>query len=196
MIGIVNYGAGNLQSIGFALEKMSLTYKLVNSPADISQCTTLLIPGVGAFSTAMYRLETSGLSKEIINFANSGRRVTGICLGMQLLFESSEEGGRTQGLGLLSGRVVSSKSLRPAHPIRIGWEKVQFRENHRPEADFYFAHSYEAIGVAESEILGYSKRGSATVVAAVNSENVIGLQFHPEKSGQSGLECLKWALGL
>ncbi|WP_198305647.1 imidazole glycerol phosphate synthase subunit HisH [Arcobacter vandammei] len=195
MLGIIDYNMGNLASVYNACSKFTKDVKIVNNPEDIEKCDKLILPGVGAYKDAMEHLEKSGLKDAILKFAKSGKPLLGICLGMQLLFESSEEFGFTKGLGLIEGKVVAfdknkTKELKIPH---MGWNSMENKNNplfaglNKPY--LYFVHSFHAITKDEYSIAkttyGY------TFTSAVNKENIFGFQPHPEKSHNNGLKILE-----
>lgn len=196
MIGVVDYGAGNLRSIAMALDALALDYTFVASVDEAWKTDCLLLPGVGSFRLAMSQLESRSLVEPIQEFAFQGRPLVGICLGMQLLFESSSELGLTEGLGILAGEVIESPGVN-RHGPALGWEAVEFEsplQGHR--GDYYFAHSFEAKIKDDTLALATSKRDGETVNAGVRRDSVIGFQFHPEKSGQKGISLLGAAFRL
>lgn len=196
MTGIVDYGAGNLFSLKCSLEKVGEEGAVSADGKFLLLCDRLILPGVGAFGDAAKRLKTSGLGTVVKEFAASGKPLLGICLGMQLLFDKSFEGGEHEGLKLLCGEVVNLSTAAKGLKIpQIGWNGLSFK-NKNPlfkyvnEGEWvYFVHSYHAAGCAESLIAtcNYGK----DITAAVAKDNIYGTQFHPEKSGNTGLKILK-----
>jgi glutamine amidotransferase len=188
-----------------ALSTIGVEHRILHWGEQVHEVDSLLLPGVGSFRQAMIKLQSAGFVHAIQNAANDGKPTLGICLGMQLLFESSEELGHTEGLGILSGKVV--KSLRAhSHGPSLGWEYVGFEKeiftkNYSKrrlftsdlnlDGDYYFAHSYEAQISGDTQILCSSSRESGILVAGVQSKSVRGIQFHPEKSGEAGLGLLR-----
>ena len=198
MLAIIDYGVGNLFSLRCSLEKVGADVVVSHDPAVLRQAEKLILPGVGAFGDAAGKLRTGGLDQIILEEVSRGKPLLGICLGMQLLFETSEEYGEHQGLGLLRGRVVSMEGRIPASlPIpHMGWNALHFQQPACPlfsgiqEGDFvYFVHSYYAVDCADS--LAATAQYGAEMTAAVAQGNVYGCQFHPEKSGRVGLQILK-----
>ncbi|MEC2071218.1 imidazole glycerol phosphate synthase subunit HisH [Alkalihalophilus marmarensis] len=199
MIGIVDYGMGNLHSVSKALERMDMPYFLSADPAELEKADGLILPGVGAFRDAMGILNETGLALFLRNWANEGKPLLGICLGMQLLFESSEEHGLTTGLGLLPGRVErfsgvgdSGQTYKVPH---MGWNKLKFHKESLllrgvEEGHVYFVHSYVVKTDDKNVLLATSDYGRV-VPAVVGRENVLGTQFHPEKSSTVGMAILK-----
>lgn len=193
MIGIVDYGRGNLRSVEKALEKVGYEAKVMNSPMELADVNGLILPGVGAFADAMEALKTMGWIEPLLQFARSGRPFLGICLGMQILFEIGEEHGEHAGLGLLAGRVVK---FPPGGKVpHMGWNSVNLEqpsalmEGIPNRSDFYFVHSYFADPVESQDIIATSDYG-IVFPAVVGRENVWGAQFHPEKSSPWGLKLL------
>ncbi|SHI07435.1 imidazole glycerol phosphate synthase subunit HisH [Desulfosporosinus lacus] len=199
MIGIVDYGRGNLRSVEKALEKVGFEATIMASPAELSTVNGLILPGVGAFADAMQALEQGGWIEPLTQFARSGRPFLGICLGMQILFEIGEEHGEHTGLGLLTGRVVK---FPPGRKVpHMGWNSLRLEqpshllEGIPNESYFYFVHSYYAEPGEKKDIVATSDYG-VVFPAVVGKDNVWGAQFHPEKSSPWGLQILtnfgKW----
>lgn len=199
-VGIVDYGVGNHTSVVHCVRKMGFRARVTNQLDHLDQVDVLLLPGVGAFPTAMQRLHASGLVAYLQRAAQLGRPLIGICLGMQLLAESSRELGSTPGLGLIPGEVVPIGEPR----CHIGWNSLEVAESqpllHANDGDvMYFNHSYafqgpEGFVVARSRF----REGTEPLVAAIQRGSVWGLQFHPEKSQVPGLQLLErliWAEG-
>ena len=198
MIGIVDYRMGNLGSVLNACAKVGAEAKLVSSPEELKECDRLMLPGVGAFPDAMAHLNASGMAEAIREFAASGRPLMGTCLGMQLLFERSEEFGEHEGLGLIPGRVVRFDETKFDRPLKIphmGWNELFVRkdsplfEGLPREFYLYFVHSYHAV-TEEEYVIGTTYYGYE-FVSAVQRENVYGFQPHPEKSHDHGLKIVE-----
>ena len=194
MIGIVDYGVGNLFSLEKACNKANLNYQVITTPPQVQACDTVLLPGVGAFPSAMTHLKRTGLDKAIIEAAAVGKRIIGVCLGMQLLLTESEEFGSTAGLHLIEGHVRKLPEILKFKVPNIGWCQVLVNETFREDylssfinkKDFYFAHSYYC-DVNENTTMAYMLRGGQKVPAIIsNHKNVFGIQFHPEISGLAG----------
>ena len=193
MIMIIDYGVGNLQNLKNALDYQNLPNEVVTDPARLKEATHVMLPGVGAFRPAMEHLRDSGMIPAIMAHVEAGRPFFGICVGMQLLFDESEEDGLTQGLGLIHGRVVRFNHSQKIP--QIGWNQVQFQRSD-PLLDgvenkeyFYFVHSYHAELADPKNGLGLTDYG-VTFPAIVRRDNIWGAQFHPEKSQNAGLRLL------
>jgi len=197
MIAIVDYGVGNLFSLQSSFKKIGADIVVTKERAVIENAEKLILPGVGAFEDAARKLKESGLYELVRAQAKSGKYLMGICLGMQMLFEESYEYGKHEGLGLLSGKVVGMKgvideSLKIPH---IGWNGLHFTRPHflfkyLKEGDCaYFVHSYFATDCQDS-VIATTEYGKE-LTAAVAKDNVLGCQFHPEKSGDVGLNILR-----
>ncbi len=197
MIAIIDYGVGNLFSLHSSFKKVGAETVLAKDKRTIENADKLILPGVGAFADAARKLEESGLGELVKEQVKKGKYVMGVCLGMQMLFEKSFEYGEHQGLGLLKGEVVPMRgyideSLKIPH---IGWnglhiEKPNFLLKYCKEGDcVYFVHSYYADKCEDSVIA--TTEYSKPMTAAVAKDNVLGCQFHPEKSGDVGLNILR-----
>ncbi len=193
MMTIIDYGMGNLRSVQKACEFLGFSAEISSDPETIQNASQLILPGVGAFGDAMKHLSERGLVGIIREKANGGTPFLGICLGMQLLFDRSLEYGETEGLKLVPGDVVEFvlPGLKVPH---MGWNSLNARKNPLFDAGndqfVYFVHSYYAAGVPDENVIATSDYG-INFVAAVQKDNVFGLQFHPEKSGDVGLGMLK-----
>ena len=198
MIGIVDYNMGNLASVINAFTKVGTDATLESDPAKLSQYDKLILPGVGAFGDAMEHLKENGMHEAVIAFANSGKPLLGICLGMQLLFESSEEFGSTKGLGLIPGKVVAFDEAQFDHPQKVphmGWNELfQKKETAlfkdlKDDFYLYFVHSYHAV-CDDKYAIGKTHYGYE-FVSAVQNINIYGIQPHPEKSHENGLQIIE-----
>lgn len=197
MIAIIDYGVGNLFSLGSSFRAIGAEVTVTSDPATIHQADRIILPGVGAFGDAADKLRRSGMADVLLAEAAAGKPILGICLGMQLLFEEAYEYGRHQGLGLLKGSIRPIADIIPKdYKIpQIGWnalhitrESPLFRGIH--EGDYvYFVHSYYAAD-CEASVIATTDYG-APVTAAVANGNICGCQFHPEKSGGVGLAILR-----
>lgn len=195
-VAIIDYGVGNIASLRNALLKIGSEPFLCSSADEVKKASHIVLPGVGSFQEGMNNLKRSGLNEAILDFCHTGKPVLGICLGMQLLAEYGEEYGVTKGLGLVPGRVtrlkVDEKYFRLPH---IGWNDVHVRgkamaKGFNQKADFYFVHSFGFENPDAPCVAGVCDYG-ATIVAAIELENIWGMQFHPEKSQDAGLKILK-----
>ncbi|TFD95839.1 imidazole glycerol phosphate synthase subunit HisH [Jeotgalibacillus sp. R-1-5s-1] len=197
MIGIVDYGMGNLFSVSKALERLNVPYIISDKKEQLSKTDGLILPGVGAFRDAMKLLNETGLADFIKEQADAGKPILGICLGMQLLFEGSEENGVFEGLGLLKGKAVrfSGESDGERYKVpHMGWNKLKFHQDsplteNVAEEHVYFVHSYY-IAEEERGALIASSDYFEEVPAVVGKGSVFGMQFHPEKSGDLGMALL------
>lgn len=197
MIAILDYGMGNLRSVENALKKLQVSYVITNDKQAIRDADKLILPGVGAFADCMKNLHEHGLV-DVLNdeVINKKKPLLGICLGMQVLFESSEEGMLTKGLGYLKGKVIKMTDNTVKIP-HIGWNWLELVDDEIGEilgedAYVYFVHSYYASDVDEQDLSAVSYYGSMKLCALVRHENIIGAQFHPEKSGETGLKLLSY----
>jgi glutamine amidotransferase len=196
MIGIINYGVGNIQSVKNSLDFLSIPNGIINSPKEIKNFDKIILPGVGAFGAAMKKLNDLGFVGEIKKFSKN-KPILGICLGMQLLFEESSEYGKHKGLGLIKGKVLNFNKKVKKLPIPlIGWTEIK-KTAESPlllgldnEASFYSVHSYYCEPAVKSVILATSNYG-IDFPAIVGKNKVFGCQFHPEKSQKAGLQILK-----
>ena len=197
MIAIVDYGVGNLYSLRSSFGEIGAEAVVTGDPAVLREAGKIVLPGVGAFGDAIGKLCQTGLDRVLLQEAQRGKDLLGICLGMQLLFEESFEYGEHQGLGLLQGKVTGmegriSSELKIPH---IGWNALHFyKKSHLlsgiQEGDWvYFVHSYSAVG-CEDSLVATAEYGEE-ITAMVQKDNVMGCQFHPEKSGTVGLAILK-----
>jgi glutamine amidotransferase len=194
VIAVVDYGAGNLRSVEKALQALGADARLTADPEAVRRAERVVLPGVGAFGEAMERLRSSGLDEAVMAAIRAGKPFLGICLGLQLLFEQSEESPRARGLGLLRGSVRRlPEAVKVPH---LGWNIVAFREGERmfgsiPEGSyFYFAHSYYPEPADPKLVTGQTEYG-ISFASAVRMENVWAVQFHPEKSQKWGLQFLR-----
>lgn len=187
MIGIIDYSLGNTGNLVNALKKLGYESVITKDKNVLSSCEAIILPGVGHFGYAMNIINTSGLKDMIIELSKY-KRLIGICLGMQLLFEHSEE-GNAAGLGILKGRIARiDTDLTIPH---LGWNTLTSNYQSLNGKDVYFIHSYK---VSESEYTIAETDYNSNIPAIVKKENITGIQFHPEKSGETGLFILKNAL--
>ena len=197
MIVIVDYGVGNLFSLCSSFKAIGAEVAVTSDPDVIRSADKIILPGVGAFGDAIRKLNDTGLDKIITEETKKGKKLMGICLGMQLLFEKSYEYGEHEGLSLLRGNVVPMENKIPGELKipHIGWNGLHFCKNHplfkyiKEEDHVYFVHSYYAED-CEDSLLATAEYGRE-LTAAVVKDNVAGMQFHPEKSGNVGLNILR-----
>ena len=196
MIGIIDYDAGNIRSVEKALSYLGEKTVVSRNPETLKNADKVILPGVGSFGQAMENLHRYELVPVIQDMINEGKPFLGICLGLQLLFESSEESPGVEGLGILKGKILkipSSPGLKIPH---MGWNSLQLQNNGRlfrniPQDTYvYFVHSYY-LQAREPEIVKAVTEYSTEIHASVEKDNVFACQFHPEKSGKYGLEILK-----
>ncbi|MBP3636152.1 MAG: imidazole glycerol phosphate synthase subunit HisH [Clostridia bacterium] len=193
MIAIIDYGMGNLRSVQKAFEFLGFEAVITDSPATIAAADHVVLPGVGAFCDAMERLRQTGLDQAVLQAANSGKPLLGICLGMQMMFEHSEENGYYDGLGLFPGTITKfeDRGLKIPH---MGWNTLKTRKcplfDQGDDPCVYFVHSYCMADVSDDFTAASCEYGQ-TFTAAVCRGNVMATQFHPEKSGEAGLNMLR-----
>ena len=197
MIAIVDYGVGNLFSLSSSLKAIGAESRITADPKQLHEAEKIILPGVGAFGDAADKLRATGLDAVVKQEAAGGKELLGICLGMQLLFEKGLEYGEHEGLGLLKGQVIDMKGRIPEELKipHIGWNALHFTRSHRllrhiKEGDcVYFVHSFFADG-CEDSLIATAEYGRE-LTAIVGRDNVMGCQFHPEKSGKVGLNILR-----
>ena len=195
-IAVVDYDMGNLHSACKGLEKVGATPKITDSIAEIERADAVVLPGVGSFDPAVQRLRSRNLVEPIQNAITSGKPFLGICLGLQVLLEASEE-GKEPGLGIVSGTV---RRFRPEPEITIphmGWNELEFTQPHHPlweqlpgNSRVYFVHSYYVDPTESGTRAATVTHGSQTVTAAIARDNLMAVQFHPEKSSSVGLQII------
>lgn len=197
MITIVDYGMGNIHSVQKALESLGAQTKVVNKPDDLKECSKIVLPGVGAFEDAMSALKVQGLIAPLKENINKGRIFLGICLGMQLLFEKSEEAKNTAGLGILRGSVKKFEGRLGIKVPHMGWNQLKITAVNCPilkgltDGDFvYFCHSYYPDPHDKKTVAATCNYGN-DFASIIWRENIYGAQFHPEKSQDIGLRILK-----
>lgn len=208
-VAIIDYGLGNIFSVAQACREFGTDAILTSDKKILSDVHGIILPGVGAFGQAMKNLKEIGLDDELKNRVKAGVPLMGICLGLQLLFESSEEFGAHHGLGLIPGTVKKFPEIdRQGNKLRvpnIGWHRVRAQRSWEgtpmknvAEGEFmYFVHSFYGQPARLESVLAVSEFGGDSFACAVQSENVFATQFHPEKSGRKGLEIYKtWLSGL
>ena len=194
MIAIIDYGMGNLRSVQKAFENVGARAAITSNKDEIAKAGKVVLPGVGAMQPAMDRLKELGLVETIKASVESGRPFFGICLGLQLLFDESNEGGRVAGLGIIPGRVERFGSLKVPH---MGWNQLLIRNLQGPMyrqvlngTNVYFCHSYFVTPKDNNAVATTTEYG-ASFVSSVCRGNIWGVQFHPEKSQKAGLQILK-----
>ena len=207
---IVDYGMGNLKSVQRGLEKVGASVILSSDPTTIANAGRLILPGVGAFEDGMKGLENAGVLESINDFVRMGNPLLGICLGMQMLLSKSEEHGVHKGLNFISGNVKKIPTNHHGNFVRktphIGWTKIEQSsyqewkgsclEEIKMEEYFYFVHSFMTVTENKEDILAQCKDEGLLVSAAIKRDNITGLQFHPEKSGEAGLKILNKFISL
>lgn len=197
MIAIIDYGVGNLFSLQSSLKYIGVDSVITSDEAVLKACDSVILPGVGAFGDAVEKLKNTGLDKVVCDQAQCGKPLMGICLGMQLLFDKSYEYGEHNGLGLIKGEVVPMDGRLPAdlRIPHIGWNELRFKRQspllkYVKDGDFvYFVHSFFVDGNNPNAV-AVTDYG-ADISAVVADGNVFGCQFHPEKSGETGLSILR-----
>lgn len=200
MTGIIDYGVGNLFSLAGSLKAIGADVRFIKEAKELDTCDRVILPGVGAFRDAAEKLRDTGLDEAVVNTAEKGVPLLGICLGMQLLFDKSYEFGEFRGLSLIKGEVVSMEGrVPPGLKIpQIGWNSLRFpREREKSRlykyteegTNVYFVHSFFAVDCDES-VSAFTDYG-IDITASAESGNVFGMQFHPEKSGNAGLMMLR-----
>lgn len=199
-IVIVDYGLGNLFSIKQACKYLGYNTVLSSEANTILDAANLILPGVGSFEIAMKKLNEHNLVDTLKSYVKSGKPIMGVCLGMQLFFDESNEFGKHQGLGLIEGEVVRFPDVVDGINIRvphIGWNKIYHKDsdwsksplqNINDESLMYFVHSYFVKPVSKEDILSYTVYKGFEFCSAVRKDNIFGFQFHPEKSGKEGLD--------
>ena len=191
MIAIVDYGAGNLRSVANAIIKLGYQPKITSGPDDVLNAQAVILPGVGAAADTMESLKTLGLANPICQYISEGRPFFGVCIGLQILFTYTEEGGRHECLDIIPGRVRKLPAgLKIPH---MGWNQVKQKASHPvfagipDKANFYFVHSYYVEPDDKSLVSGETEYGTR-ICSVVARDKLIGTQFHPEKSGKPGLK--------
>ncbi|WP_018084796.1 imidazole glycerol phosphate synthase subunit HisH [Desulfurispora thermophila] len=194
MLAIVDYGMGNLRSVQKSLERVGLPVRVVNTPAQVAEASGVVLPGVGAFADAMHNLQKTGLGEAVCRAIAAGKPYLGICLGLQILFEHSEEWGGSPGLGILPGRVRRLPDL--VKVPHMGWNQVDFTgecplfAGIPAGSHFYFVHSYYCAPTDANLVAGRTVYG-VEFASAVWRDNIMAIQFHPEKSSRLGLQVLE-----
>lgn len=201
MVAIIDYGAGNLMSVKKALDYIGAESEITMDKGKILSASHIILPGVGSFGDAMQSMESRGLVETVQSAARSGKPFLGICLGLQLLFAKSDESMGVQGLSLLNGEIVSipkDKGLKVPH---MGWNSVSIKQKDGifkdipDESYFYFVHSYYLKNADRADVAGTAEYG-VEIECAIQHGNLCATQFHPEKSGETGLKLLENFLAL
>lgn len=196
MIGIVDYGVGNLASVRNAFDHLGFDAAVCKSPEQLKDFQRVVLPGVGSFRVAMDLLNSAGWAPVLRDYASTGRPLLGICLGMQLLFDQGDEHGPSAGLGLIPGQVIRLSPQSPNRIPHVGWNSLSRIQSHalfrgvKPQVDFYFVHSFHCVPENDGNVIATCDYGGE-FVAAVAKSNVAGMQFHPEKSQPSGMRILE-----
>ena len=201
-VGVINYGINNLQSVNKAFQKISVRSKWIDTPEDVIKSKALVLPGIGAFEYGMKGLRERKLIDVIKKKVSIGTPLLGICLGMQLLFTESKENGQFEGLILIPGKVVKLKDshsdikiphmgLNQINPKNKNWKNTIIKNTDAKKHYFYFVHSFFSQPDKEEHILATSTYGENQFCSVVQYKNILGCQFHPEKSGEIGLDILK-----
>jgi len=199
-VGIIDYGRGNLYSLINAFLHLEAEVIIISDDSCNYSIDLLVIPGVGSFSDGMAGLKSNNLDKLIYRYILNGKFVLGICLGCQMLMSYSEEFGKVNGLGLIKGGVSRLPLSQDTVP-HVGWKQLSSKRIYSSETDgstiinsddwVYFVHSYHCIPILDDNIFSTVKHGNNNIAAVIVCENIIGLQFHPEKSGETGLNILR-----
>ncbi|MPL99829.1 Imidazole glycerol phosphate synthase subunit HisH [bioreactor metagenome] len=197
MIAVIDYGMGNLKSIENALKLLKIEAVITKDREIIKKAKAIILPGVGAFKQAIDNLKINDLDKILLQEAKNGKYLLGICLGMQILFEKGFEGMECEGLGLLKGEI---RKIEPKEKVKIphmGWNKLiinkedEVIDNLSGDKFIYYVHSFMATEYKDEDLVAYSNYGGVKIPGIFRSKNIIGMQFHPEKSGEVGLSLLK-----
>ncbi len=209
LIAVIDYGLGNVRNMVNALNKVGAQPILTNSKKKILSADALVLPGVGAFSHGMKQLKEHALIDVIHKFASTNKPFLGVCLGMQMMFDKSDEFGETKGLGLIAGdiKIINIDSTKRQRLPHVGWNNIIVPDNAlswegtilsgiQNNADMYFIHSYAASPILQDVLLAVTQYHDYIFCSAVKNGNIYGVQFHPEKSATSGLLVLKNLISL
>jgi glutamine amidotransferase len=198
---IIDFESGNLFSVQQACISMGLDPVISSKAGDLAGADGVILPGVGAFADAMKNLEHSGMAEALHQYIKSGRPFLGICLGLQLLLEDSEEFGSSKGLGLISGSVRKFRFHEPVKVPHVGWSALRKPEHADWSSSYlrglqlgdemYFVHSFYAVPADESDVFAKAEYGGRSFCAAIRKNNIFATQFHPEKSGKKGLTIIE-----
>ena len=200
-IGLIDYGMGNLHSVQKAFDRLGRPLRIIKGPEQAEECFALILPGVGAYDPAINQLKESGFIPVLQEWGETNRPILGICLGLQLLFESSEEGS-AKGLGIFKGHIKKLPTNQGERIPHMGWSQISKRKecpllhNELDKEWMYFVHSYFAVPKAKSDLAATARFGSKDVTAIIWEGRIGACQFHPEKSSNSGqmmlLRWIKW----
>lgn len=196
MIAVIDYGAGNLQSVVKAFHFIGCDILVTTDQEELKQASAAVLPGVGAFGDAMNCLKQSDFVNPVLDFIESGKPFLGICLGLQLLFEGSEETPGVSGLGVLKGKIIKIPAETGLKIPHIGWNSLVVKENAglfknlEPNPYVYFVHSYY-LKAENPDVVSSTTNYGIEIDASVQRNNLFATQFHPEKSGKTGLQMLK-----
>ena len=199
IITIIDYGYGNLFSIQSAFKKLNIKTNISKSPEEIEKSKVIVLPGVGSFYQAMNAIKLLKLDISIKKALKNKTNILGICLGYQMLFEESEEFGTNKGLGLIKGKVISLKKYNKKNfrVPNVGWRPLILNTNNKGMNNFYdnkmvyFVHSFIPKARIMNQVSSYIKFGEEKIHSSIHYNNIVGFQFHPEKSGEIGLNILK-----
>ena len=196
-VGIIDYGCGNIYSLKCALEKIGCKVTFINHNKEDVKVDALFLPGVGAFDIAMKKIKSKNLDVLVKSESKKGKLIIGICLGMQLLVSEGVENSIQSGLNLINGDTYKLKFKNNEKNINIGWKNTEFiEENFLKEFNdekFYYVHSY-AVKTKDENIHSYSKFNNQKFISSITKNNIVGFQFHPEKSGELGLNLIEFVL--
>jgi len=194
MIAVINYGSGNLRSIVNALNELEIKNELIDNPILLKKFNKIILPGVGSYFNAIKKLKKLNFFEEIKEFADKNKSILGICLGMQILSTKGHEGGECDGLNLIEGEVnLIAKNTNISH---VGWNNITIKksklfEKVKNDTDFYFVHSYSYKLKDEINLTSFAGFQDKKIVASIERKNIFGVQFHPEKSLNNGLQIIK-----
>ena len=195
ILGIVNHRYANIHSVKKALNYINCNHIELNNPSDFNNIDAIILPGVGAFDAAMQVLKKSGMANSLIKANLNKTPIFGICLGMQLLFEKSEEGSE-KGLGLIEGSVKKIIQIDDIKIPHMGWNETYYQNKSniftkiKNKSFFYYVHSYECVPLNKDVITSYTNYGNK-ICSSIENENIVATQFHPEKSGSNGIKIYK-----
>ena len=205
MIGIIDYGSGNIFSVSNALKKINISNCIVKDASQIENFSTILLPGVGNFKSCIDKFKNKNFMDPVLAHVSKGKKIVGICVGMQMLFEFSEENGLNNGISLIEGNVTLLKPNKQSSDNKLrlpnmGWSTIKINEKNNlvknyfkniDSLDFYFAHSFACRLKNNIDEIASNKYGNEEYSCVIKRNNLVGIQFHPEKSGKSGLQLLK-----